>query len=77
MNSGLGLGLFSNEPDAPGYGVFGGGWQLINNTASLSVTVTPEPASLLLMGTGLIVLAQLIFLKKRGAARKGSGTLAV
>jgi hypothetical protein len=51
MNSGQGAVLFSNEPQAPGYGMFGGNWTL-NDTGDL--TVSPEPSSLMLLGTGLL-----------------------
>jgi hypothetical protein len=54
MDSGQGAVLFSNEPQASGYGMFGGNWTL-NDTGDL--TVSPEPSSLMLLGTGLLGLA--------------------
>lgn len=59
MGPGQGVGLFSNEPGGPGYGMFGGNWTL-NDSGDLNVT--PEPSSLLLVGSGLMALA--------GAARR-------
>ncbi len=61
MTSGLGAGLFSNEPNGPGYGMFGGNWNL-NDSGALTVTsepaaVTPEPSSLILAGSGMMILA--------------------
>jgi hypothetical protein len=54
MGAGQGVGLFSNEPDSPGYGMFGGNWTLNDKGA---IDVTPEPSSLLLVGSGMMVLA--------------------
>lgn len=54
MDAGQGVGLFSNEPDSPGYGMFGGNWTL-NDKGTFGTT--PEPSSLLLVGTGLMALA--------------------
>ncbi len=61
MTTELGVGPFSNEPNEPGYGMFGGNWTL-NDAGSLDVTpdpasMTPEPSSLMLFGTELVGLA--------------------
>jgi hypothetical protein len=64
MDSGQGAVLFSNEPQASGYGMFGGNWAL-NDSGDLSVS--PEPSSLMLLGTGLLGLA--------GMARKKFGRI--
>jgi hypothetical protein len=67
--AGDGLGIWSNSPD--NYGGFGGNWNFYDNggdsfSAAVAPTApTPEPSSLLLLGTGLLGLAFFAFRKAK------------
>lgn len=66
MHSGLGVGIGGNSPGS--YWMFGGNWEL-NTNGSFSATPSPvpEPATLGLLGTGLIGLG-LVIKRKRTRA---------
>lgn len=69
---GNGLAIWSNGPDT--YGGWGGSYSFIDNPGSNGsfdavydyTTVTPEPGTLLLLGTGLASLAGILRRKLRG-----------
>jgi hypothetical protein len=69
--TGNGIAIWSNGPD--NYGGFGGNWAFndLGGGASFNATLvpTPEPSSLLLLGSGLLGLAVVLFRKRTASGR--------
>ncbi len=59
-NTGFGLTIFSNEPQGPGYGAWGGNWALVDyGNGVFSVSAVPIPPSAFMLVSGLIGLVGL------------------